>query len=167
MTDREFPQRLAREIETWREGGLINEEQAKTLLARSGRREDSERGNRVAVGLAFLGATLLGLGVILLLASNWRSTPAAVKLACIFAAVIAAYGLGYWLRYEKEGMRGTGNAILFLGALLYGAAIFLIAQGFHVNADEPSLLVLWAAGMLPMAYLLGSRGMIVLAGLNL
>src|SRR5205823_5174764 len=122
--------------------------------------------SRVAVGLAFLGATLLGVGVIMLLASNWRSTPAAVKLACIFAAVIGANALGYWLRYVKKDLRGTGNAILFLGAPLYGAAIFLIAQGFHVDADEPSLLLLWAVGMLPMAYLLGSRAMVVVAGLS-
>src|SRR5947209_8429232 len=124
-------------------------------------------GSRVAVGLAFLGATLLGLGVILLFASNWKSTPGSVKLGCIFAFIIAAYSLGYWLRYRREGARATGEAILFLGALLYGAAIFLIAQGFHIDADEPSLLVLWAAGVLPLAYLLRSRASIVLSVLAL
>src|SRR5439155_15714708 len=122
---------------------------------------------RVAVVMGFLGALLLGIGVILFFAANWPAIPGSVKLAAILLAVIAAYATGYWLRYDKETYRGTGNALLFLGALLYGAALFLIAQGFHVNAGSPSLLLLWAGGVLPLAYLLGARPMLILALLSL
>lgn len=66
-------------------------------------------------------------------------------------------------RYEGTTFQGTGNALLFLGALLYGAGLFLIAQGYHVNAHEPFLLLLWVIGILPLAYLLRSRPMVTLS----
>jgi uncharacterized membrane protein len=118
------------------------------------------------VVLAFLGAVLVGIGVIVFFAANWQYLPSGAKLVLIFLAVAAAYYCGYRLRYEREGYRGTGNALLFLGALLFGAAIFLIAQGVHINANAPSLLVMWTIGVLPLAYLLRSPAMVVLALLS-
>ncbi|MFY7951759.1 MAG: DUF2157 domain-containing protein, partial [Armatimonadaceae bacterium] len=46
---------------------------------------------------------------------------------------------------------------LFLGMPIYGATIFLVAQGYHVNAGAPGLLWLWAIGVAPMAILLRAR----------
>lgn len=167
MADDGFLQRLPHEVEGWQQEKLITQAQAKAILARYGLAEPEARRSRLALVLAFLGATLVGIGVIVFLAANWQGIPQWTKLALIFAAVAAAYHLGYWLRYQRQVYRGTGRAVLFLGALLYGAAIFLIAQGLHINAHQPGLLLLWALGVLPMAYLLRSQAMIVLAVLNL
>ena len=43
----------------------------------------------------------------------------------------------------------------------------MIAQMLHINANAPILLVLWAVGAMPMAYLLKSRAMMVLGILSL
>jgi uncharacterized membrane protein len=170
MHEADFQARLLREVDLWRRDQLITEAQAEAIRDRyagaAGAAADSE-GNRLASLIAFFGATLLGVGVIVFFAANWQEIPGLVKLAAIFAAVLASYAGGYRLRYGTTAYQGTGNALLFLGALLFGAAIFLIAQGLHVNAGEPVLLLLWAVGTLPMAYLLGSRAMAVLMLLNL
>jgi uncharacterized membrane protein len=167
MTDIEFRNRLEGEVAQWQQEQLLSEAQAAAILARYGLAEREQRRGRLAVVLGFLGASLVGIGVIVFFAANWQFVPGWVKLLLILGAVALSYSSGYWLRYERPTYQGTGNALLFLGALLFGAAIFLIAQGFHVNANEPVLLLLWAVGVLPMAYLLGSRVMVTLMGINL
>jgi uncharacterized membrane protein len=167
MSDEQFSQRLEAEVAQWQRERLITAAQAAAILTRYGLAEGEQRRGRLAVVLAFLGALLVGAGVIVLFAANWQEIPGWTKLVSIFAAVAAANSAGFWLRYQKQGFRGTGDALLFLGSLLFGAAVFLVAQGFHINANEPALLLLWAAGILPMAYLLGSRAMIILVLLNL
>lgn len=162
MSDEEFARQLEQEVAQWQQEGLVSEAQAKALLARYRLAEGEQRRSRLAVVLAFLGAILVGIGTIVFFAANWQQIPGWTKLVLIFVAVAAAYQTGYWLRYESQTYCGTGNAFLFLGTLLFGATLFLIAQGFHVNAEEPALMVLWAMGVLPMAYLLGSRAMVVL-----
>jgi uncharacterized membrane protein len=82
--------------------------------------------------------------VIVFVASHWTAIPGAAKLAMIFGAMVGAHHVGFRLRYAGTTYHGTRNALLFLGRLLFGGAIFLIAQGFHVNANVPSLLLLWA-----------------------
>ncbi len=167
MLDEQFLTRLEHEVGRWQQEKLISAAQAKAVLARYGLVEAERQRSRLAMVLAFLGATLLGIGVIVFFAANWQEIPGWVKLALIFAIVIAAYHTGYYLRYQRKVYQGTGNALLFLGALLFGSAIFLIAQGFHINAHEPSLMVMWAVGVLPIGYLIGSRAMIALAVVSL
>jgi uncharacterized membrane protein len=160
-----FQEQLPREVAAWQEERLISEGQARALLARYGLVEGELEARRsgLVTALAFLGALLVGIGVITFLAANWAFVPGWSKLLLIFAAVILAYGTGYWMRYEREWSPRVGNALIFLGALLFGAAIFLIAQGFHIRADEATLLYLWVLGVLPMAYLLGAPSMVALA----
>jgi uncharacterized membrane protein len=167
MSNEEFLERLEGEVTQWQRERLVTETQASAILAWYERGQGEQGRGRLAVALAFLGAILVGIGVIVLFAANWQAIPGWTKLVLIFAAVIASNAIGFWLRYQHHGFEGTGNALLFLGTLLFGAAIFLIAQGYHVNAHEPALLLLWAVGVLPMAYLLGSRAMVTLMALNL
>ena len=164
----DFQSRLFRELTAWQAEQLVSESQAAAIRARyRGTNADAPGGNRLANALAFLGAVLLGIGVIVFFAANWQAIPGWVKLGAIAVAVAVADWAGFRLRYQTEAYRGTGSALLFLGALLFGAAIFLVAQGLHVNADAPVLLLLWAVGVLPMAYLLTFPAMLVLAVLSL
>jgi uncharacterized membrane protein len=86
--------------------------------------------------------------------------PGWFKLLLIVCSVIVAYTTGYWMRFERHWSPRVGSALIFLGSLLFGAALFLIAQGFHVRANEPTLVYLWVIGILPMAYLLAAPSMI-------
>jgi uncharacterized membrane protein len=160
-----FLERLKEEAPQWQQDGLISEGQCHSILARYGLVEGEleYRTNRVVSTLAVLGALLLGIGVILFFAANWQYLPLGTKVFLLVASVVGAYAAGYWLRFERERLPQVGSALIFLGALLYGAAIFLIAQGFHVRAHEANLVYLWAVGILPMAYLIRSRAMLVVA----
>jgi uncharacterized membrane protein len=166
VTEDAFVNRLEREVATWRGEQLITDEQAQAILGRYGVVEAERKRRKIAWVLGFLGAILVGIGTIVFFAANWQEIPQWTKLLLIVLAVVAAYWSGFRLRYETETYRGTGNALIFLGTLLYGAAIFLVAQGLHINAHAPLLVLLWGFGVLPMAYLLQSRAMTVLAILD-
>jgi uncharacterized membrane protein len=59
----------------------------------------------------------------------------------------------------------VGGAITFLGAIFYGAAVFLVGQIYNVQPDEPRLLLYWFVGVLPLAYLTRSSPILALSAL--
>lgn len=157
---------LRQELVRWQQASLITRDQASRILAGYQGQEAlvarTQTQRRIVAVLGALGAILVGLGVILFFASNWEAIPKWVRFSLVFLATAGAYAAGYWLRFVRA-YAGVGNAVLLLGALLYGAGIFLVGQMFHVQAEPHYGLLLWAAGVLPLAYLLPSREMITLS----
>jgi uncharacterized membrane protein len=157
---RRFLSQLQTEVEGWQAQGLLTPEQGQAILARYV--VISPVYTRLIVVLATLGALLVGLGVILFMASNWEGIPGIGKLALLLLALVAAYAAGYGLKYQRE-MPRVGGPVIFLGALLFGAAIFLIGQQYHMRVDDPNLLTWWFLGAVPLAYLTRSRAILVLS----
>lgn len=98
-------------------------------------------------GIAVL---FVGLAVLLVIGYNWQELPSAAKLTILFAALLIVYGAAFYLRYRKAAHLAS-ELMFFLGCLLYGAAIWLIAQIFHINSHYPDGFWLWAIGVLPFA----------------
>ena len=167
MDDEQYRQRLARDAATWQHEGLIREDQAHAILAREG--ADAVRIVRAlrlgwfATAVSVVGALTLAAGVVLLFAANWNEIPSWVRVAAVFAGMTAAYGAGYGLIYRYQ-MQRVGSAMLLLGALLFEAGLFLLAQIYNMPVDNPGPLFLLAfVGVLPLAYLFGSRIILLLA----
>lgn len=157
---------LRREVEAWVREGLVSASQASAIFNRYPSEEaaavKSQTQKRIAVVFAVLGAVLIGLGVILFFADNWQAISKWAKFTLLLAATAGAYGLGYWLRFSR-GYPAVGSALILLGGLLYGAGIFLVGQMFHVQAEPHYGLLMWAAGLLPLAYTLPATALITLA----
>ncbi|MFN0071123.1 MAG: DUF2157 domain-containing protein, partial [Chloroflexota bacterium] len=164
-TDREFTERLTEEIASWRRDGLINAAQARAIMARYGltwgELDDTRRQGRLAAVVTTLGAVLTGIGVILFVASNWGELGRAARLVLLLLALGVAYGLGF-LADRRDHPR-VGASLIFLGSLIFGANVFLVAQTYHVQAGSPWLLLFWAAGATATAYTAGSRPSMYLA----
>ena len=79
--------------------------------------------------------------------------PAPLKVTAIFGALIGTHAAGFWLRY-RLGWRRLSEVVFFLGCLFYGAAIWLLAQIFHIDSSNYDALWWWAIGVLPFALLL-------------
>src|SRR4051812_6966025 len=79
-----------------------------------------------------IGAIVIGLGVVLLLAYNWQLIPKFGKLGLIFGALLLAHWGG--LRYlpAPDWRRQLGEALSVLGTMLFGAGIWLVAQVYHI-----------------------------------
>ncbi len=161
--DPRFLAGLPDEVEHWRASGIISGEQARAILGSYDFPEAAEAPrNRLVTVLLIMGAVLVGLGVILFVAANWQEIPSGVKLAMMFIGIPVIYGAGFLLRYRFDYPR-VGTALIFLGSIAYGAAIHLIAQTYHIPVNHPNLVLYWFLGVLPLAYVVRSQPVLVLA----
>lgn len=109
-----------------------------------------------------IGAILVGIGIFSFVAANWQAMSKAVKILIIVTAMIASYTGGWFLR-EKWHYEKTGEALLLLGAIIYGAGIFLIAQMFHIRGNWLDGFILWMIGTIVMAFAAESFSLFYLA----
>ena len=170
MDDNEYRERLAHDIAGWTRGGLITPEQERAILARIGAGEPRAVGilrlGWFVTAISIVGALVLAGGVTLLFASQWEDLPTWFRTASIVAGMLVSYAAGYVLIYRLE-MQRVGSALLLLGTLLYEAGLFLLAQIYNMPVDSPILLLLAAAGTLPLAYLFESRVVLLIGIANL
>lgn len=165
MNDHDAPQPLSRAVRQWLEAEtprwlsrrLLSESQLTSILALYEGRAQADRSSgqrflKIMMGLASL---LTGLAALLLIGSNWDEIPRASKLLVIFGSVAATHGYAFYLSARSGRSTGT-DTLHFLGCLLFGAGIWLVAQVFHINAHYPDGLLWWGLGTLPFLLALGS-----------
>jgi len=157
---RKFHRQLGTEVEAWKQDGIITGEQAGNILSRYV--VVSPLYGRLIVILVTLGAILAGVGIILFVSANWQEIPRLGKIALLAVLVLAFYFLGYWLKYERDFPR-AGTALIFVGTMVFGAAIFLVGQQYHMPVDDPRLLTWWFVGSIPVAYFTRSKAVLTLA----
>src|SRR2546425_4010818 len=119
------------------------------------------RGRTARVVLA-AAALLIGAGVFSFVAANWEQMPREARLGLIGAFMLAANVWGWYLR-ARTRFHATGEALLAVGTLVYGAGIFLVAQMFHLRANWPDGFMLWLIGAVAMAVALRSLPQFALA----
>ena len=161
-----FADTLAREALAWEEDGLISAEQRMRIMERYARQRQIESragSSRLITTITILGSIMVGVGVLLFIAANWSAIPKAVKLLMIFGLLIGTHGAGYHLRFGKGAYPKLGASLIFLGSIIFGAAIFLIAQIYHISAHYPNGVLIWGLGLLPLAYVLRFRSVLTLA----
>ena len=150
---------LPTHLRAWEAAHIITPEQGAAIReledVQAGTAESAFRYQRIiAIVLAF-GGILLAVGLLLLVGSNWADLPRLMKVALAVGTVVGLEALGYGLRYHTD-YRRLGGTFLFVGAAAYGAAIMLVAQAYQYPVDDPNLLLLWFAPVLPLAYLVRS-----------
>ena len=168
MNHESYHDRLFRDIASWQRDGLVTPQQATAILARSGGVPTSVRALRLgwfATGVSLIGAIVLAGGVVLLFAANWEQIPTWLRATSMLGAIAATYAIAHVLTYRMR-MERVGSAMLLLGALLFEAALFLLAQIYNMPLDSPVLALLAAAGIVPLAYAFGSRIVLLLAMAN-
>lgn len=137
---------MMKEFESHKNRGIINEQQQNDMMA------FYEEG----YGISFIrvivtvGAVLLGLGVILFIASNWDEMSRFLKVMIVLTGIAASFFTSYKL--EKNYPK-TSEAFLYLSNLLFGAGIFLIQQIFNISDHNFLSFFMWAVGTTFMALL--------------
>jgi uncharacterized membrane protein len=152
-------------LATWRAQGLLSPEQYTTLLATLAPPAASERaavqerklGRGVTI-LVNLGAIVLAAGLLIFFASNWIEFPRSAKIASLFALTLFFYVAGFELTQGRRWSFPTlGLAVMFLGCVMFGTDIVLLALIYDLTAEHAwSLLIDWVA-WLAVAYLVRSR----------
>ena len=147
---------LHNEARGWVDDGIISESQAERICNRYGidyhDRAQHSFGYYVLIALGYL---FIGLAVIVLIGENWENIPRAVRMGGLITLTLACNGIGLfaWQRNRPS----LSVLWFFLGGLMYGASIMLIAQIYHIGEHFPDGILWWALGVLPIALLLRSN----------
>lgn len=151
---------LQAQTAAWRERGLIDEATAVQILAVYDVEASQRAGMQAIVLMAIL---MCGVGLLLLIGYNWTDIPRTAKLAIIFAGVVAAFG-GSAIAYARRHPV-VGEALAVAGTLIYGNAIWLIAQVLHISGHFPDAFLWFAIGCAVCAWLVESAAIGVEAAL--
>ena len=159
---------LYTELPSLERAGIVSQDTVMRLYEYYGPVSIRSRRQLTKVLLGVLGAALIGLGVILLLAHNWDALSRPTKTALSFLPLLAgqlAAGFTLLRRYSSPAWR-EGSGIYL--ALSIGASISLISQTYHITGDATSFLLTWIVLAGPLIYLLQSFtvALLYLAGIT-
>jgi len=156
---------LLSELPAWQAEGVIDAAAADRLRVRYASATPGVNWALVVFGV--LGALLVGLGVIALLAANWGDLPRPTRVAVAFLPLVVSGALAVWTQATRRvGLVWQEPIGLFWG-LSIGAAIALVAQIYHLPGDAESFALTWSLLLLPAVYATGAVAPLVgtLAGL--
>lgn len=135
--------------------GVLDAATAERVRAHYGEEPDA----RGSVPLfAVLGAALVGLGIVLLVAHNWEALSRGERVGLSLALLVGAQGLaGYALLRRSSSVPWTEGAALFL-VLACGATLGLLDQTYQVPGSLRGFLTRWLLLVLPLPLLFLARG---------
>jgi uncharacterized membrane protein len=154
-----------KQIEQWLHKGIINSDQAARMIADTSAHQTEESSSKFIVAISTIGSILLGVGAILFIASNWDKIPDTIKTLLLIGCTFSSYYAGYYFKYQAKNLPKVGSSLMFLATMLFGATLFLLAQIYHVQANNDTLVLIWLIGVLPLIYAFASVEMAGLATL--
>jgi len=135
------------------QAGLLSEDTADQIRAYY-KQKRSEAPNRLITIFGILGAILIGLGIILIIAHNWDNLSRGTKTILSFLPLLIGQSLcGYVIlkKMDSSVWRESTSAFLFFAV---GASISLISQVYNIPGDLSAFLCTWMLLTLPIVYLL-------------
>ncbi len=137
--------KLEKRLKDWRRQQLIDTDTLQRILAyESGRGHDGWQWRTLLI----LGLSIIGIGVVSLIAANWASIPDSIKLGADFL-LLALVATGIYLNRGDSG-HAWREGLIVLFQVLCLASIGLIAQVYHLSGKPWLALGYWAAMTLPI-----------------
>jgi uncharacterized membrane protein len=135
--------------------GVISESKRQEIISWNEKSREGEWISRLLQILAGFGAIVTGLGVMLLIAANWDTISDIMKTIIMISTTALIYIAGYYWSYRNTNYPKTGQALMLLGSMFYGASIFLLGQVYNLGGTFSSALLVWWLGIIPLAYSTG------------
>jgi uncharacterized membrane protein len=159
--------KILKEIPELLDAGIISQDTADKIndyYEMKGRQSP----NRLFLVFGILGAILVGLGVILIIAHNWDELTRLTKTIISFLPVLTGQLLcGYTLfrKADNQVWKESSTAFLFLAI---GGTISLVSQVYHIPGNLGSFLFTWMLIGLPLVYVMNSSvaSMFYLSGIT-
>lgn len=134
---------------------VITEETAQRIRNFYQRKEDHAP-NRLVIVFGILGALLVGLGIILIIAHNWDSLGKVPKLGIAFLPLLIGQAIcAFVLLRKAESTAWREGAATFL-FLAIAASISIVSQVYNIEGTLYGFLFLWMVVALPIIYILRS-----------
>jgi uncharacterized membrane protein len=148
------PEWLRAELPELQRRGVLDAASAERLLQHYAQPPATvSAASRSQILTAVLGALLVGLGVLLLVAHNWDGWSRGLRVGVSFSPLLLAQALGAWvLLRRRDDVAWTEAAAVFL-LTAFAAALALVGQLYHFPADLGRYLLTLALIGLPLVYL--------------
>jgi uncharacterized membrane protein len=138
---------IANKLAQWQQAGLLSTEQTDAILAFEA--QQNTRAPWWLYSLMILGAAIMGLGIISLIAANWSNIPDLFKLSIAFL-VLAGLGFAIYKQYTPPH-NGIWFEVLIIGFILMClATIGLTAQIYHSGGHWYYATLFWGVITLPL-----------------
>jgi len=158
MFDRAYRQRLDADLARWEADGVITPAVVAAIRIAL---PPLAPGINIAVVVAIVGGLLIAAAFLAFVAAHWIEIARLLRLAILFAGILSAHGLGAW--FARAGQPVLADLCATIGSIIFGAAITLVGQMYHLGSDFAGGMLLWAVGALANAALTGSRGALAVA----
>ncbi len=134
---------------------IISEETARNIHAYYQQKSD-DAPNRLVILFGVLGAILIGLGIILIIAHNWDELGRTTKtifsfLPLVIGQALCAFAL---IKKQKQAVWLESTAVFLFFAV--GASISLISQVYNIPGNLSSFLLTWMLLCFPLIYIMRS-----------
>ncbi len=134
---------------------IISEETAEQIRRYYGD-QPNKSSNRLFIVFGILGALLVAMGIVLIIAHNWDILPKEAKLFIGCAPMIAGQCLTGYIVFKKiESRAWREGAAVFL-FLSVAVAIAIVSQVYNIEGTLAGFLITWMWLVLPIAYILRS-----------
>ncbi len=146
---------------------VITEQTAKDISTYYNQKK-SEPNNRLFIVFGILGAILVGLGIILIIAHNWDDLSKPTKTVFAFLPLVIGQILCLYVILKRQGetawKEGAGAFLTFA----IGASISLVSQIYNIPGDLSSFMLTWMLLTAPLIYLLRSSivSLLYIAGIT-
>jgi uncharacterized membrane protein len=137
------------------DAGILDQERADRIRAFYAERSGQSQ-NRLVVAFGLLGAALVGLGLILIIAHNWDMFSRGTKTFFAFLPLVIGQLLCLFvLLKRKNSVAWREGAATFL-FFAVGACISMIGQIYHLPGNLSELLLSWMLLCVPLVYIMPS-----------
>jgi uncharacterized membrane protein len=147
--------KLRNEVSELLSAGVINEETAGRIEQYYQDKAGPPQ-NKMVIVFGILGALLVGLGAVLILAHNWDNLSTFAKTIIAFVPLVLGQGIcGYTLLKKQNSTtwREAGSTFLVISI---GTCISLIGQIYNIPGSVSSFLLYWVLLALPVVYVMRS-----------
>ncbi len=132
---------------------------------------DTRRGassNRLLIVFGILGALLVGLGIILIIAHNWDDFSRPVKTIFAFVPLVVGQVACAWVlakRRESMAWREGSSVFLFFAV---ASSISLVSQIYNIPGELGAFLLTWMVLCVPLIYVMQSSAtsLLCIAGIT-
>ncbi len=155
--------KILKELDELTAAEVISPEVAERIRDYVQERTQNSASHRLLTVFGALGAILIALGIIVLLAHNWDELPRWIKTIISFLPLLTGQAACGYLLFKKGLTSWWGEAAAAFTALSIGAAIAMVHQVYNLpDSSFASFLSLWLILALPTLYLMRSRATAVL-----
>jgi len=146
---------VLKDIQELLKAELISDNQAESIREYY-RKKESQSGNKLFTVFGILGAILIGLGLILIIAHNWDELSRLTKTIFAFIPLLIGQVLcGYTLLKKQDNVAWREGSTIFL-FLTVGASISLVSQIYNIPGNLSSFLLTWILVCIPLVYIMKS-----------